>query len=106
MYNYDYKYDGIVVKGETMHDYGFIIDELEDTDTISKYIKNYDKLAKIENNTLIDYSKDDAEHQEDYNFHYKKWNRDSYIKMLFILIKSLQVKIDELEEKIKEKEGQ
>ena len=96
MYTYDYKYEGI---RDSKEDFGFIIDELEDTEYLSKYIRNYPCRGRIEGNRLIPKS-DDSETEADLPFEYKEWERDSYIKFSLILIKALQHKIEELEVKL------
>lgn len=103
IYEYDYKYDGI--KEKNKHDFGFIIDELEETNTLSKYILNYDRYGKIKGNKLIAYKKGlDAEDfnpkKDGYNFKYKEWDRDTYFKLSLLMIKSLQNKIEKLEEQL------
>jgi hypothetical protein len=95
LYTFKYKYEGIKDKED---DFGFIIDELEDTKYISKYINNYDLKGNIVDGKLIPKTDDDVK-DEDLHFSYKGWDRDSYLKCLFVMIKSLQNKIDELEEK-------
>ena len=53
MYNYDYKYKN--VNGNLAQDYGFIIDELEDTDILNQYFRNYDVQKYItKENSLVD----------------------------------------------------
>lgn len=99
MYTYEYKYDGIK---EDKKDYGFVIDEFDEAEHLSKYVLNYDRRGKIVDNKLIKYNKGTGEKDynpdaEGYNFKYKDWDRDSYFKMSLILIKSLQHKIDKLE---------
>lgn len=94
MYNYDYQYDNL--NNENIAKYGFIIDEIENTQYLSQYFKHYDKYGKIIDNNLI------VATQNDYDIQYKIWDRDSYIKGQFILIKTLQNKIDQLEKEIKE----
>ena len=103
IYEYDYKYDGI--KEKNKHDFGFIIDELEETNILSKYILNYDRYGKIKGNKLIAYKKGlDAEDfnpkKDGYNFKYKEWDRDTYFKLSLLMIKSLQNKIEKLEEQL------
>lgn len=103
MYEYDYKYDGI--KEKNNHDFGFIIDELENTKILSKYTLNYERYGKIENNKLIAYKKgvDDENFnptKDGYDFKYKEWDRDTYFKLSLLMIKSLQNKIEKLEEQL------
>lgn len=97
-YNYDYKYKGI--KDELTKDYGFIIDEIESTEYLSKYFRNYDVDRWLDGDVLRKQTKDEEDMSSYEKIEVKEWERDSYIKGLFVLIKSLQYKIDELEEKI------
>lgn len=97
-YNYDYKYKGI--KDELTKDYGFIIDEIEATKYLSKYFRNYDVDRWLDGDTLRKKTKDEEDMSSYEKIEVKEWERDSYIKGLFVLIKSLQHKIDELEKKI------
>lgn len=97
-YNYDYKYKGI--KDELTKDYGFIIDEIESTEYLSKYFRNYNVDRWLDGDTLRKKTKEDEDMSSYEKIEVKEWERDAYIKGLFVLIKSLQHKIDELEEKI------
>ena len=77
-----------------------IIDEIEKTKTLSKYFKSYEVDRWIdENNNLI--SQEEADINKYKSIKVKEWERDSYIKGMFILIKTLQNKIDILEKQIK-----
>ena len=101
-YNYDYKYKG--VKDELTKDYGFIIDEIESTEYLSKYFRNYDVDRWLDGDVLRKQTKDEEDMSAYEKIEVKEWERDSYIKGLFVLIKSLQYKIDELEEKIEKRD--
>lgn len=98
-YNYDYKYQN--VNGDLTKDYGFIIDEIDNTEHLSHYFRNYDVQRVIDQNTLYPIDSDDERQQQLEKINIKIWDTDSYIKGLFVMIKTLQHKIDELEEKIK-----
>ena len=101
MYNYKYKY--LNVNGNLVQDYGFIIDEIENTQNLSKYFRHYEVERLItENNTLQRIDPDNPALNQGTIISIKEWERDSYIKGLFIMIKALQYKIDELENEIKE----
>lgn len=98
MYTYDYRFNNIDI--EKRSNYGFIIDEIEKTKTLSKYFKSYEVDRWIdENNNLI--SQEEADINKYKSIKVKEWERDSYIKGMFILIKTLQNKIDTLENQIK-----
>ena len=61
----------------------------------------YEVIGKLKDNALLQ-----SYTQGDYpEIKYKKWDIDSYIKSLFILIKSLQIKIDDLEKEIEKTKG-
>lgn len=98
MYTYDYRFNNIDI--EKRSNYGFIIDEIEKTKTLSKYFKSYEVDRWIdENNNLI--SQEETDINKYKSIKVKEWERDSYIKGMFILIKTLQNKIDTLENQIK-----
>ena len=102
MYNYDYKYNNI--NNNLQKDYGFIIDEIEDKEYLKKYFRNYAVNRWIDNNNNLIRQQDDEDMSAYTPIEIKEWERDSYIKGLFILIKALQYKIDELEHQIKKEE--
>ena len=94
MYNYDYKYKNI--QDDLTSDYGFIIDDIEDSPHLSKYFRNYVIQKYItQNNELVNEAK-----QSEEPILIKEWDSASYIKGLFIIIKSLQDKIEKLEKQI------
>lgn len=97
-HTFQYKYDNIK---EFKDDFGFIIDEIEALPTISKYARNYETVAYVRNNRFIPKRDDDKKQDNLKVLEYKEWDRDSYIKTLLLMIKSMQIKIDELETKIK-----
>ena len=99
-YNYDYKYKN--VKDNLTKDYGFIIDEIEDTKHLSKYFRNYKAKIWLDKDTLKRKSRDDEDMSMYKELEIKEWDTGSYIKGLFVMIKALQHKIDELEGKINE----
>ena len=99
-YNYDYKYKN--VQDDLTKDYGFIIDEIENTEHLSNYFRHYDAVKIIDENNALQSIDDDNPNQNKENLiNIKTWERDSYIKGLFVMIKTLQHKIDQLEEQIK-----
>ena len=100
-YTYDYKYKGINDKN---NDFGFIIDEIEENETLSKYYKNYSKEGYIDNDKNMFPKREGMIYKNMEHINYKVWDRDAYLKMNMVLIKSLQNKIEELEKRIKEME--
>ena len=108
MYNYDYKYKN--VSGELEKDYGFIIDDIEDTKHLSKYFRNYEikKYITKDNKLIYKSDKDSMEDDELKNakpINVKEWDKAGYIKGLFILVKSLQNEIEDLKEEINNLKG-
>lgn len=98
-YNFDYKYKN--VNGNLTSDYGFIIDEIENSEHLSHYFKNHDSQRAIKDNTLLMINDEDEKQAQLPRIDIKVWDTDSYIKGLFVMIKTLQHKIDKLEEQIK-----
>lgn len=98
-YNYDYKYKN--VKDNLTKDYGFIIDEIENTEHLSKYFRNYNVTKWLDGDTLKSKTKDEDDMSMYKKLEIKEWDTSSYIKGLFVMIKTLQHKIDQLEDKIK-----
>lgn len=98
-YNYDYKYKN--VNGNLTSDYGFIIDEIEDTKHLSKYFREYESQRIIRDDTLYPIDEEEDRRPNESIIDIKVWDTDSYIKGLFVMIKTLQHKIDELEMEIK-----
>ena len=98
-YNFDYKYKN--VNGDLTSDYGFIIDEIEGTEHLSKYFKSYPSQRAIDGDTLYHINDEDKEQQKLPKLDIRVWDTDSYIKGLFVMIKTLQHKIDSLEEQLK-----
>ena len=110
MYNYDYKYKNI--NGDLDKDYGFVIDEIENTKHLSKYFRNYkttkyitkdNKLVVKPDTTLNDEEKEIFKGAKEIDV--KEWSKEGYIKGLFILVKSLQNEIEDLKEEIKNLKG-
>lgn len=87
MYDYDFKYDNI-----DEAKYGFVIDEIEKTEYLSKYFKDYSAKKYVKGNKLYD-SKIEGYEKE---INVKEWDLKGYVKGLFILIKALQKEIEEL----------
>ena len=107
MYNYDYKYKNI--NGDLTKDYGFVIDEIEETNTLSKYFRNYETTKYITKDNKLVVKPDTALNEEEKELFkdakkikVKEWSKEGYIKGLFILVKSLQNEIEDLKEEIKQ----
>ena len=102
-YNYDYKYKN--VNGNLTSDYGFIIDEINNTQHLSHYFRDYNAQRAVKDNTLYNINDEDEEMKKLPKIDIKVWDTDSYIKGLFVMIKTLQHKIDQLEEQIKKEKA-
>ena len=104
LYNYDYKYKNI---SDTKNDYGFIIDDIEDSKHLSKYFRNYKSVRYInKDNELITKTEDNLDEIKKCEpINIKEWDKASYIKGLFVLVKSLQNEIEDLKEEIKNLKG-
>ena len=89
VYDYDYKYSNLE------NPYGFIIDEIEDTDTLKKYFESFEVEKEIVNGELLPKNDESKE-----TIKVKEWNRDSYIKGMFIVMKSMQEQIEKQQEEI------
>ena len=96
-YTFDYKYRQ--VENNNLHDYGFIIDEIENTIELSKYFKNYNTTKILKDNILYSIDEDEELQEQQQVIDVKTWDITSYIKGLFVMIKTLQYKIDQLEQK-------
>ena len=68
-----------------------------------KIIKNYDCQGYLDGKKFVRKTDGDENKIKAPKFKYKEWDRDSYIKTMFIMIKALQMKIDMLEEKVNER---
>ena len=96
LYEFDYKYTGIKDK---IHDFGFIIEEIESLSYLSQFTEHYTTSWYKQDDMLIKkYSDEDLDIYE--NFETKEWDRDTYIKLNMVMTKSLQIKITELEDKV------
>ena len=97
IYDYDYKYDLY----DNRHQYGFIIDEIEELDPENKYFKITSAEATVEGEHL-----DFARTNKDLpTMTVKKYDTHALDKYMLTCIKALQNKIDKLEERIKLLEG-
>lgn len=109
MFNYDYKYDN--VNGNLKKDYGFIIDDIENTKHLSKYFRNFEVKKYITKDNKLVLKRDDIpiseqeELKDSEPINVKEWEKESYIKGLFILVKSLQNEIEDLKEEINNLKG-
>ena len=97
IYEYDYKYDLYNNK----HQYGFIIDEVEELDPENKYFKISSAEATVDGEHL-DFARTNEELP---TINVKKYDTDALDKYMLTCIKALQNKIDKLEERIKLLEG-
>ena len=79
--------------------------EIEENETLSKYYKNYSKEGYIDKDKNMFPKREGMIYENMEHINYKVWDRDAYLKMNMVLIKSLQNKIEELEKRIKEMEG-
>ena len=96
-YHFDYKYKESSFEKDD--DYGFVIDELEEQPLLSKiFLHSEEKLQIRKDNVLVNLDEPDATLP---SITVKRWNSESYIKGLFILVKALHNKIQVLEEQIK-----
>lgn len=97
IYSYDYKYN--LYKNN--HQYGFIIDEVEEKENYSKFFDFYESKAKV-NGKDLDFAVD--ENDED-TINVKQYQPDTLDKYLLTCLKAMQNKIEDLENKIKELES-
>lgn len=97
LYSYDYKYN--LYKNN--HQYGFIIDEVEEKENYSKFFDFYESKAKV-NGKDLDFAVDDND--EDI-ISVKQYQPDTLDKYLLTCLKAMQNKIESLENKIKELES-
>lgn len=97
LYSYDYKYN--LYKNN--HQYGFIIDEVEEKENYSKFFDFYESKAKV-NDKDLDFAVD--ENDED-TISIKQYQPDTLDKYLLTCLKAMQNKIESLENKIKELES-
>ena len=100
LYNYDYKYNMYTDR----HQYGFIIDELEEHEETKQFFRFEDMYAKVENGRLkpsvVDDPGFDKNNLPKNCITYKEYNSDVLDKFLLTLCKSLQSKIEELQQEV------
>ena len=92
VYDYDYKYSNL-----GNENYGFIIDEIENTNNLSKYFKSYEVKKEIIDDKLFPANEDSKN-----TINVKEWHRDSYIKGMFVVMKSMQEEIEFLKKELEE----
>lgn len=95
VYDYDYKYSNL-----GNDSYGFIIDEIENTETLSKYFYNYTVVKKVEDGKLLQINDGDEKAEE--TIEVKEWDKNSYIKGMFIVMKSMQEQIEKQQKQIED----
>lgn len=97
IYDYDYKYNMYSDK----HQYGFIIDDLENENETKEFFRFNEMFADISNNTfnprITDDKTIDKNNLPKNVIKYKEYDPDVLDKYLLTCIKALQNKIDELE---------
>lgn len=97
IYSYDYKYDLY----QNRHQYGFIIDEIEEIDGYEKYFDFHSEKAGVFGEHL-DFSVDEKDLKLDNIIEVKEYNRDTLDKFMLTCIKAMQDKIDKQEKEIEE----
>ena len=95
LYEYDYKYNLY----QNKHQYGFIIDEIEELDKEKKFFKITEEKAIVKGK-YVNFNTEGAT-DEDKILTFKKYDSDVLDKYLLTVCKALQYKIDELEIQIK-----
>lgn len=100
LHEYDYKYQIY----EDKHQYGFIIDELEELENCDKFFRFSETYAKVQGDklkpSLLD-GEDFDENDEDI-IKYKEYNSDVLDKFMLTCLKAMQNKIEEQDKEIKE----
>lgn len=100
IYEYDYKYPLYKDK----HQFGFIIDELEEQQETKKFFKFDEVLADISDNgfnsEVTDDKTLDKKNLPDNIIKYKQYDPDVLDKYLLTCLKAQQMKIDELEKRL------
>ena len=97
IYSYDYKYDLY----QNRHQYGFIIDEIEEIEGYEKYFDFHSEKAGVFGDHL-DFSMGEKDSNPDDVIEVKEYNRDTLDKFMLTCMKAMQDKIDKQEEEIKE----
>lgn len=100
LHEYDYKYNMY----EDKHQYGFIIDELEELDNCNKFFRFSEIYAKIQDNQLKPSLLDGEDFDENAKdiIKYKEYNSDVLDKFMLTCMKAMQDKIDKQEKEIEE----
>ncbi len=97
IYSYDYKYDLY----QNRHQYGFIIDEIEQIDGYEKYFDFHSEKAGVFGEHL-DFSIDEKDLKSNNIIEVKEYNRDTLDKFILTCMKAMQEKIDKQEKEIEE----
>ena len=97
IYSYDYKYDLY----QNRHQYGFIIDEIEEIEGYEKYFDFHSEKAGVFGEHL-DFSMGEKDSNPDDVIEVKEYNRDTLDKFMLTCMKAMQDKIDKQGKEIKE----
>ena len=100
IYDYNYKYK--------LHDkkdqYGFIIDDLLEDEDAQRFLYFKDDKAIANEDGYFDYQKAEEEPDNPNIINFKKYDEETLIKYLLVTNKALLIKIENLENRIKEME--
>lgn len=100
LHEYDYKYQIY----EDKHQYGFIIDELEELENCDKFFRFTETYAKVQGDKLKPSLLDGEEFDKNAKdiIKYKEYNSDVLDKFMLTCMKAMQDKIDKQEKEIEE----
>lgn len=100
LHEYDYKYQIY----ENKHQYGFIIDELEELENCDKFFRFTETYAKVQGDKLKPSLLDGEEFDKNAKdiIKYKEYNSDVLDKFMLTCMKAMQDKIDKQEKEIEE----
>lgn len=100
LHEYDYKYQIY----EDKHQYGFIIDELEELENCDKFFRFTETYAKVQGDKLKPSLLDGEEFDKNAKdiIKYKEYNSDVLDKFMLTCMKAMQDKIDRQEKEIEE----
>ena len=100
LHEYDYKYQIY----EDKHQYGFIIDELEELENCNKFFRFTETYAKVQGDKLKPSLLDGEDFDKNAKdiIKYKEYNSDVLDKFMLTCMKAMQDRIDKQEKEIKE----